>query len=739
MFLILLCCILSVLQVSADDNSLTQSFDYNSSFHSTKVYDSSWYGSTAHPNPAFRAVTDFGARGDGITDDTVSIQAAIDYNRGSIKAKSFAIVYFPPGIYLVSDTIVVYTGTELRGNSITPPTIRLAPNTPKFSNISSLQPLIATTGGYDQTTNYSSKHWWDNSLPSNCIFYVHIHKLNIDLTLGNIGATALYWCVAQQTSLRDMQILVNDAKYGIDICVSTGYEHQGGGGNGGGGSIEDVRIIGGESAIRADSSQWTFRSLNLSNQVSSAIILQDMIWSFAFVDVKISNVPSVLTSLSGLDAVSSTVQFIDVTLTNITSSIAFNMTNAGHPLFLQNIQFIGQIPEKIVANNSGQYEPWPVTLVNGHIDRWAGWPAPDFSKNGIIIQSNQVWLGSMNLPGAPKQPLVSIPRPYFDTLQIPPCNAITDCGATGLNKTDDTVFLQNCINKCDAVFLPAGIYRINDTLMLRASTILVGEILSNIYLNSYSNGFSNVMIEKPVIDTPNDADAMIMITDLSILAGFGNPGATLLRWRAGENSGMWDVNFNISAGASILYGIHATGFGGGVLSNIWIWGADHSFWSMNGLTLDHAIIGFLGESVGPLITYGLACEHHLEAMIALRGASNYDLITFQSEEANPIINASNTTHIEITANSENITFYGTLSCNWWQPPVNHLAIVSNVSTNVNIIGLRSRGSPNAAVLQPEPQGYGPSRLTQTDGWWAILVDLEIPTGIARNISSSSSL
>jgi hypothetical protein len=124
-------------------------------------------------------------------------------------------------------------------------------------------------------------------------------------------------------------------------------------------------------------------------------------------------------------------------------------------------------------------------------------------------------------------------------------------------------------------------------------------------------------------------------------------------------------------------------------------------------------------------------------MIALRGASNYDLITFQSEEANPITGAANTTHIEITAMSENVTIYGALSCNWWQPPVNHLAIVSNVSTNVNIIGLRSRGSPNAAVLQPEPQGFGPSRLTQTDGWWALLVDLEIPTGIARNISSLS--
>ena len=698
----------------------------------TRSNDTSWYGSTDHPSPAFRFVTDYGAKGDGVTDDTLAIQAAIDHNRGSINAKAFAVVYFPPGIYLVSDTLVVYSGTELRGNSVTPPTIKLAPATVKFTNTSSLQPLIATTSGYDQTTNYSSHHWWDNSIASNCIFYVHIHKLNIDLSSGNIGAVAIYWCVAQQTSLRDMTIQVGDAAHGIDICVSDGYEHQGGGGNGGGGTIEDISIFGGNSAIRADSSQWTLRGLNLVGQRYSAIVLQDMIWSFGFVDLNVSNTPAVMTSLSGLDETSSTVCFIDLTITNITGGLVFNMTGAGHPIFLQNVQFIGPFPTAIVANNSGMYNPWPLTPVDGVIKRWAGWPAPNFDQNGIIIESNQVWLAWMDLPNSPNRRLVSQSRPYFDDLTSVPCNAITDCGATGLNETDDTAALQSCINKCEAVFLPAGIYRVSDTLSLTSSSILIGEIYSNIYLDANSLGFGDVSIEKAVIDTPDNTAASVRLTDISVISGAGNPGATLIRWRAGSSSGLWDVNLNISAGASILYGMHAMSSGGGIISNIWIWGADHSYWSMDGLTDDHAMIGFLGESVGPLIAYGLACEHHLQAMLALRGAANYDLISFQSEEATPIVGAADTVHIELSHGCENITLYGALSCNWWQPLVNHLAVASNVSTNVNIIGLRSRGSPNAPVLQPEPQGYGPSKLTTSGGWWAMLFDGSIPSGNVSN-------
>lgn len=55
----------------------------------------------------------FGAVGDGVTDDTVHIQNAIDF---ALPTQS--IVSFDSGIYLVTDTINIYTGTQIQGNML---------------------------------------------------------------------------------------------------------------------------------------------------------------------------------------------------------------------------------------------------------------------------------------------------------------------------------------------------------------------------------------------------------------------------------------------------------------------------------------------------------------------------------------------------------------------------------------------------------------------------------------------
>jgi len=58
------------------------------------------------------SVLDFGAVGDGVTDDTISIQAAITY--GVINKQE---VYFPAGVYRVTDTLNLPVGSQLVGET----------------------------------------------------------------------------------------------------------------------------------------------------------------------------------------------------------------------------------------------------------------------------------------------------------------------------------------------------------------------------------------------------------------------------------------------------------------------------------------------------------------------------------------------------------------------------------------------------------------------------------------------
>jgi glucan 1,3-beta-glucosidase len=86
----------------------------------------------------FRNVKDYGAMGDGTTDDTDAINKAIsDAASGNARCGNDpycdsstttpAIVYFPSGNYLVSKPIVMYYYTQLIGNANELPTLTAAP------------------------------------------------------------------------------------------------------------------------------------------------------------------------------------------------------------------------------------------------------------------------------------------------------------------------------------------------------------------------------------------------------------------------------------------------------------------------------------------------------------------------------------------------------------------------------------------------------------------------------------
>lgn len=78
------------------------------------------------------SVKDFGAVGDGVTDDTVAIQAAIDNAAAMFNQVAYPpagavytspILFFPPGAYRITNTLNVYPGLTLTGQAGIPYTV----------------------------------------------------------------------------------------------------------------------------------------------------------------------------------------------------------------------------------------------------------------------------------------------------------------------------------------------------------------------------------------------------------------------------------------------------------------------------------------------------------------------------------------------------------------------------------------------------------------------------------------
>jgi hypothetical protein len=79
-------------------------------------------GRTVHQKlQDYVSVTDFGAKGDGVTDDTAAIQAAIDaFKPTSVGAEGLPnqskYIYIPEGVYIITAPIKIYSGINLYGD-----------------------------------------------------------------------------------------------------------------------------------------------------------------------------------------------------------------------------------------------------------------------------------------------------------------------------------------------------------------------------------------------------------------------------------------------------------------------------------------------------------------------------------------------------------------------------------------------------------------------------------------------
>lgn len=150
-------------------------------------------------------VKDFGAKGDGISDDSDAIQAALDKGSGGD-----TILYIPDGTYKVSKRLHFYRYFTVQGQSQSNTIIRLQDNADGYQDPSQPNYVLASTG----QGNIYYEPPGDNTA-----FWQFMRNLTIDTGKGNLGAGGLLYISNNGGGLRDITIRSEDGQgvVGLDF------------------------------------------------------------------------------------------------------------------------------------------------------------------------------------------------------------------------------------------------------------------------------------------------------------------------------------------------------------------------------------------------------------------------------------------------------------------------------------------------------------------------------------------
>lgn len=573
----------------------------------------------------FRNVKDYGATGDGSTDDTAAINLAISSgNRcGSgcnSSTTSPAIVYFPPGTYVVSTEIIMFYYTQLIGDANNLPTIQASAN---FQGMAVLDADKYNDDGSNYYINQNN-------------FFRQVRNFNIDLTKisGNTGA-GIHWQVAQATSLQNIVFNMKPGSQQMGIFMD----------NGSGGFMSDLVFNGGQYGAFLGSQQFTSKNMTFNN--CQTAIFMNWNWGWTLTGITV-NGPSGCTTCVGLDMSNSpTNQTVGsvVLADSVFSNVAYGVRSAYKPgssipeaagtLILNNVDMSSGVNAAVVGYDNS------TILGSGNVAAWASGNIYDHSATGKASQGP-----ISNAPTPPKSLLdsnghiFSRSKPQYEAYSASDFLSAKANGCAGNGKTDDTKaiqsFLQNAAQSNKIAYFDHGDYIVSDTIMVPTTIKIVGECWSNIVASGFTDGNN----PKPVFQvgsTSTTETGAVEISDILFEIKGPNPGAIMIDWNlqsAQGQSGIWDTHVRIggSYGSELLLSncaktpsqtsantncegafmmFNAGPRSSGVyLENTWFWTADHDMEDpLNQQISVYNGRGMLIRSQGPVWLWGTSSEH----------------------------------------------------------------------------------------------------------------------------------
>ncbi|PYH85075.1 exo-1,3-beta-D-glucanase [Aspergillus uvarum CBS 121591] len=581
--------------------------------------------------PVYRDVTDpaFGARGDGVTDDTDAINAAISFG-GSCQENCESsstrgtFIYFPPGTYLISSPLNASYYSQLVGDANDLPIIKTSPS---FVGLGAIQSDV-------YIPNDNGNEWYIEQ--SN--FYRQVRNFIIDISeTTTASAAGLHWQVAQATSLTNVYISASSSAGTTQMGLYTE--------NGSGGFMSGCTISGGAYGIYGGNQQYTVRDFQIFGQTNASIgLIWDWGWTWSGLHLSSSPIGISLINpqdISGQPTGSTYIldTMFDETPIAIQANFEQSTILETSIITLDNIGVNGV--DTMVAFTDGS----SLDLPNGDVD---------FVVIGNLQEDASQSFGSytVNVQNPPP-PLLDAAqdqviyrdsyfyksRPQYEDLSVGSIVSVKDHGAAGDGTTDDTAAIVAALALAttdNLIYFPPGSYIVTSTIVIPAHTRITGQVWSQLVASG--DYFADMTSPKVMIQVGNPGDVgTVEISDMLFTSIGELPGLVMMEWNVQAeiqgSVGIWDSHFRVGGAygtklqladcpindaiapgcvaASLM--LHITPESNGYFENMWLWVADHDIDDPANTQITVGVArGMLVESTsGPTWMYGTASEHSI--------------------------------------------------------------------------------------------------------------------------------
>jgi sugar lactone lactonase YvrE len=598
------------------------------------------------PKAAYLTPDRFPVRGDGRSDDSQAVQAAIDRVQESTGE---GIVFIPQGRYLITRTIFIWPGIRIIGYGEKRPVFLLADSTPGF------QQGIATMFFFTGSRIPSGMSFrmppqppgifpprLDVADANSGTFYSAMSNIDFEIGDGNAAAVAVRFHVAQHGYLAHMDFHIGSGLAALHDIGNFG---------------QDLHFYGGRYGIltRKPSPAWPFTLIDSTFEGQREAAIRENEAQLTVIHCKFRNVPEAIV----IDRNYSDQLWVKDSQFENVGVAAIVISNENSRMTQVNIEDAGcrDVPVFARFRESGRQLKSPYTAFE------------------VRVLSHGLTLPGMGTMGEIKtvydaRPLPELPPRGPDRMAgLPPIETwvnVRTLGLKGDGVSDDTAALQKAIAEHRVLYFPMGNYVVKDTIELRPDTVFIGlhPDQTQIDLLDSTPGFQGVGAPKPLLVAPRGGRNIV--TGIGLYTGGINSRAVGTMWMAGAESQMDDVRFlgghgtngpngtrenpynsNLSGDPdprrvwdSQYPSLWITHGGGGTFANIWT----PSTFAQTGL--------YISDTMTPGRIYQISSEHHARTEAKLDHVENWEIYALQTEGERWESEAASS--IEINA-SRNIT------------------------------------------------------------------------------------